>query len=243
MIRKVLFPLALPNILNSLRLLFGLAFGYIMLAEVISPANSAGGLGRLIFNLERRGHFPQIYLILIIIPLVAYCVDRALYWLQVELLPYYYPRSNGLVHHAWKQIKRLVDTALNRTDAPMAALHPAAEEPVVAFNHVTKTYSPDRPDAYTAIENVTFEVDDLPDHGELVCVLGPSGCGKSTILKLIAGLEPQHPATAGEVLVQGRRVLGPSRDRGMVFSRLHQFRQPHRVGEYCVWLGMPGRGL
>ena len=35
---KVIFPLALPNIFNSLRLLFGIAFGYIMLAEVIRSA-------------------------------------------------------------------------------------------------------------------------------------------------------------------------------------------------------------
>ncbi|MGA2032123.1 MAG: ABC transporter permease subunit, partial [Thermoguttaceae bacterium] len=34
-IMKVLVPLAMPSIFNSLRLLFGLAFGYIMLAEVI----------------------------------------------------------------------------------------------------------------------------------------------------------------------------------------------------------------
>ena len=35
-IRKVLIPLALPNIYNSLRNLFGLAFGYIMLAELVN---------------------------------------------------------------------------------------------------------------------------------------------------------------------------------------------------------------
>ena len=34
-VMKVLVPLAMPSIFNSLRLLFGLAFGYIMLAEVI----------------------------------------------------------------------------------------------------------------------------------------------------------------------------------------------------------------
>ena len=34
---KVLFPLALPDILTSLRFLFGLALGYIMLVEVINP--------------------------------------------------------------------------------------------------------------------------------------------------------------------------------------------------------------
>ena len=33
---KVLVPLALPDIYNGLRHLFGLAFGYIMLAEVVN---------------------------------------------------------------------------------------------------------------------------------------------------------------------------------------------------------------
>ena len=42
---------------------------------------------------------------------------------------------------------------------------------------------------------MTFVVEDLVGKGEFVCVLGPSGCGKSTILRLIAGLEPQHPPT------------------------------------------------
>ena len=41
-VAKVLVPLAMPEIYNSLRQLFGLAFGYIMLAEVV---NSEYGLG------------------------------------------------------------------------------------------------------------------------------------------------------------------------------------------------------
>ncbi len=40
---KVLVPLALPEIYNGLRHLFGLAFGYIMLAEVV---NAEHGLGQ-----------------------------------------------------------------------------------------------------------------------------------------------------------------------------------------------------
>ena len=52
-----------------------------------------------------------------------------------------------------------------------------------------------QPNDYTAIRDVTFVVEDLPGKGEFVCVLGPSGCGKSTILRLIAGLAPQHPPT------------------------------------------------
>lgn len=89
---------------------------------------------------------------------------------------------------------------------------------VVEFRAVTKTYHAGTHKAYTAIRDVTFVVPDLPGKGEFVCVLGPSGCGKSTILRLIAGLAPQHPATRGDVLVLGRPVVGPGADRGMVFQ-------------------------
>ena len=95
--------------------------------------------------------------------------------------------------------------------------------PVVEFRGVSKTYNFGSANAFTAIKDVTFVVEDLPNKGELVAVLGPSGCGKSTILRLIAGLEPQHPSTKGEVLVQGAPVIGPGADRGMVFQDYTSF--------------------
>src|SRR6476620_5391835 len=89
---------------------------------------------------------------------------------------------------------------------------------VVEFRHVTKTYNAGLTNEFTAIRDVSFVVADLPNKGEFVCILGPSGCGKSTILRLVAGLEPQHPATSGDVLVFGEHVAGPGSDRGMVFQ-------------------------
>ncbi|MGC4123000.1 MAG: ABC transporter ATP-binding protein [Myxococcales bacterium] len=94
---------------------------------------------------------------------------------------------------------------------------------VVSFRGVTKTYAPGTPREYTAIKDVSFVVHDLPGKGELIAVLGPSGCGKSTVLRLIAGLEPQFPATSGEVLIYGKPVVGPGADRGMVFQEYTAF--------------------
>ncbi len=84
-VRKVLLPLALPALFDGLRILFGVAFGYIMLAEGIDAKH---GLGYLIMTSQRRGLNEHIYLILIVIGLLAYGIDRLLFWFQKGLFPY-----------------------------------------------------------------------------------------------------------------------------------------------------------
>ena len=104
-ITKVLGPLAAPSIFNSLRLLFGLAFGYVMLAELVKFGSATGGLGDLINMSQRRGEREPIILVLVIIPMVAWAIDRALWWLQSDLFPYRYggagliPRFCGWLLH------------------------------------------------------------------------------------------------------------------------------------------------
>ncbi|PWT83376.1 MAG: hypothetical protein C5B57_06910 [Blastocatellia bacterium] len=84
-VSKVLVALALPDIYDSLRHLFGMAFGYIMLAELI---NAKYGLGYLLMTSQRRALSEHIILILIIIGLLAFGIDRFLFWLQRGLFPY-----------------------------------------------------------------------------------------------------------------------------------------------------------
>ena len=97
---------------------------------------------------------------------------------------------------------------------------------VVEFRNVSKTFNAGTPQAFTAIRDVTFRVEDVPDYGEFVAIVGPSGCGKSTILNLIHGFSDVYPPTSGEVLVRDRAVVGPGRDRGMIFQKYSSF--PHR---------------
>jgi NitT/TauT family transport system ATP-binding protein len=51
--------------------------------------------------------------------------------------------------------------------------------------------------------------------GEFICIVGPSGCGKTTLLHCLDGL--QTP-TSGRILIDGREITGPGRDRAMVFQ-------------------------
>ena len=84
-VTKVLVPLALPDIYNSLRHLFGLAFGYIMLAELI---NAEHGLGYLLMASQRRGLSEHIILILLIIGRWPTASTGVLFWFQRGLFPY-----------------------------------------------------------------------------------------------------------------------------------------------------------
>jgi NitT/TauT family transport system ATP-binding protein len=118
---------------------------------------------------------------------------------------------------------------------------PADRPAAVDFRGVTKIYAPGTPREYTAISDVSFSIPDVPDHGEISSFLGPSGCGKSTVLRLVAGLEPQHPPTSGTVMVLGREIIGPGADRGMVFQDYTSF--DNRTVLDNVAFGLECRGV
>lgn len=84
-IRKVLVPLALPDIITSLRFQFGLALGYIMLVEEI---NTEHGLGKLIMGSQRQGPYEHVYLLLFVIALIAFSIDLLLRTVQRGVFPW-----------------------------------------------------------------------------------------------------------------------------------------------------------
>ncbi|MCF8041851.1 MAG: ABC transporter ATP-binding protein [Desulfarculaceae bacterium] len=62
-----------------------------------------------------------------------------------------------------------------------------------------------------ALKKCSFTV----PRGSLTVLVGPSGCGKSTLANIAAGYD--H-ADSGKVLIDGKPVTGPGRDRIMVFQ-------------------------
>ena len=78
--------------------------------------------------------------------------------------------------------------------------------PMVSVREVAKDFAGMR-----ALQDCSF---DLAEN-EFVSLVGASGCGKSTMLSIIAGLVEQ---SAGAVEVLGTPVIGPGRDRGVVFQ-------------------------
>jgi NitT/TauT family transport system ATP-binding protein len=100
--------------------------------------------------------------------------------------------------------------------------------PVVEFRNVGVRFG-----AFQALTDISAGIFDKPGSGEFIAIIGPSGCGKSTLLNLVAGfLKP----TEGEVLVRGKSISGPGRDRGMIFQQYSSF--PHLTVLQNVLFGL-----
>jgi NitT/TauT family transport system ATP-binding protein len=97
-----------------------------------------------------------------------------------------------------------------RAQAPLGRAAAAAEEPYLTVANLSQIYAT-RNGPVRALDGVSLET----RRGEFVSILGPSGCGKSTLMMIAAGL---LPASAGGVSVQGRPVVRPRTDVGIVFQ-------------------------
>lgn len=80
----------------------------------------------------------------------------------------------------------------------------------IKLENVCKTYGKG-PFAKDVIKDCSF----LIERNKLTVMIGPSGCGKSSLIRLIAGFEP---ASSGKILLNGKPVTAPGRDRLVVFQ-------------------------
>jgi NitT/TauT family transport system ATP-binding protein len=81
----------------------------------------------------------------------------------------------------------------------------------LSVQSVTKIFQHSHRESTPALEDLSFDV----KAGEFICLLGPSGCGKTTLLHIIAGLEK---ADSGKVLMDGKVIQGPGRERVVIFQ-------------------------
>jgi NitT/TauT family transport system permease protein len=84
-VRKVLLPIAWPEIFQAMRLGFGIGWSYILLAEMVDVGR---GLGGIIITSQRRGPREHIYLVLLVIVAVAFLTDKVWEAAGRRLFPY-----------------------------------------------------------------------------------------------------------------------------------------------------------
>jgi len=90
-----------------------------------------------------------------------------------------------------------------------------AQAGTLTINKLNKTYNT-KNQSLKVLEDVSLSI--AP--GEFVSIVGTSGCGKSTLLRLIIGLENDYQ---GDLLLDGKPIVGTSLDRGIVFQEHRLF--------------------
>ena len=87
---------------------------------------------------------------------------------------------------------------------------------ILSLKGVTKSYSGKSGNVTQVLGGIDFDVEE----GEFIAILGFSGAGKTTLISSIAGLvEPD----GGEILLKGKAIDGPGKDRGLVFQSYSLF--------------------
>ncbi len=86
----------------------------------------------------------------------------------------------------------------------------------IDFNKISLDYTDSDGQLFNALDEISFEVNE----GEFVSIIGSSGCGKSTALSVLAGL---NSPKSGEYTIDGNKVTGTGRDRGVVFQHYSLF--------------------
>ena len=91
---------------------------------------------------------------------------------------------------------------------------------IIKAEHLSYVYNPGMPGAVTALDDVSFEVEE----GDFVGIIGATGSGKSTLIGHMNGL---NKPTSGKIFIDGRDVWAdPSKIRDFRFLTGLVFQYP-----------------
>ena len=113
---------------------------------------------------------------------------------------------------------------------------------IIKVDHLSYVYNPGMPNAVTALDDVSFEVEE----GDFVGIIGATGSGKSTLITHMNGL---NKPTSGHIIIDGRDLWAePEKIRefrfltGLVFQYPeHQLFENDVISDVCF--GPMNQGL
>ena len=82
---------------------------------------------------------------------------------------------------------------------------------IIKVDHLSYVYNPGMPNAVTALDDVSFEVEE----GDFVGIIGATGSGKSTLITHMNGL---NKPTSGHIIIDGRDLWAFRFLTGLVFQ-------------------------
>lgn len=106
--------------------------------------------------------------------------------------------------------------------------------PKLQLKNVSRIFKTQQNEQIIGVKDVSVEI----SQGEFVCLVGPSGCGKSTLLMMIGGLQKPD---IGEILLDGKPIEGPGRDRSVIFQEPALF--PWLTVQQNVEFGLKLKGI
>ena len=91
---------------------------------------------------------------------------------------------------------------------------------IIKVDHLSYVYNPGMPNAVTALDDVSFEVEE----GDFVGIIGATGSGKSTLITHMNGL---NKPTSGHIIIDGRDLWAEP-------EKIREFRFHPKVLRYSL---------